>query len=47
MRRSPNGHALAVIDEHLRGLAPGLDLAPLLEPASAWGRDLPGIGTQI
>jgi 1,4-alpha-glucan branching enzyme len=29
----------AAFDERLRGLAPGLELAPLLEPVSAWGRD--------
>jgi 1,4-alpha-glucan branching enzyme len=28
----------AAIEPHLRGLAPQLRLAPLLEPASAWGR---------
>lgn len=33
-----NGQANAAFDEHLRGLAPGLELAPLLEPVSAWGR---------
>jgi 1,4-alpha-glucan branching enzyme len=33
-----NGQVNAAFDEHLRGLAPGLELAPLLEPASAWGR---------
>src|SRR6185503_626664 len=38
MPRSPNGHLPAAIDEHLRGLAPRLDLAPLLEPSSPWGR---------
>ena len=31
--------AMRSLDERLRGLAPGLDLAPLLEPLSAWGRD--------
>jgi predicted glycosyl hydrolase (DUF1957 family) len=36
---SHNGHAGSAPDEHLRGLAPGLDLAPLLEPASPWGRE--------
>ena len=30
--------ANAAFDERLRGLAPGLELAPLLEPVSAWGR---------
>jgi 1,4-alpha-glucan branching enzyme len=30
--------AMRSFDERLRGLAPGLDLAPLLEPVSAWGR---------
>ena len=35
---SSNGHDPAALDERVRGLAPGLDLAPLLEPSSAWGR---------
>ena len=38
MRRSPNGHSPAAIDERLRDLAPHLELAPLLEPSSVWGR---------
>jgi 1,4-alpha-glucan branching enzyme len=37
MQSSPNGHPGAAYDERLRGLAPGLELAPLLEPAFPWG----------
>lgn len=40
--RSATGH----LDERLRGLAPGLSLAPLLEPASPWGRELPEVTVQ-
>jgi 1,4-alpha-glucan branching enzyme len=36
--RSPNGHSFGAPDERVRGLAPHLDLAPLLEPGSTWGR---------
>ena len=36
---SPNGNAAAALDERLRGLAPGLDLGPLFEPGSPWGRE--------
>ena len=35
---SPTGHSFGAPDERVRGLAPHLDLAPLLEPASGWGR---------
>jgi 1,4-alpha-glucan branching enzyme len=37
-----NGQANAALDEHVRGLAPGLELAPLLEPVSALGRNTLG-----
>jgi 1,4-alpha-glucan branching enzyme len=37
MQGSPNGHPGAAYDERLRGLAPRLELAPLLEPGFAWG----------
>ncbi len=37
-QRSSNGHDPAMFDERVRGLAPGLELAPLLEPAFAWSR---------
>ena len=36
---SPNGHSFGAPDERVRGLAPHLALAPLLEPASGWGRE--------
>ena len=34
--------ANAAFDEHLRGLAPRLELAPLLEPVSAWAAQAAG-----
>ena len=36
--RMAGAQANAAFDEHLRGLAPGLELTPLLEPVSALGR---------
>jgi hypothetical protein len=38
MHGSSNGHPGAAHDERLRGLAPGLELAPLLEPGFPWRR---------
>jgi hypothetical protein len=38
LQRSSNGHDPAAFDESVRGLAPALELAPLLEPSFAWSR---------
>jgi 1,4-alpha-glucan branching enzyme len=39
--RRSNGAGKASIDARMRGLAPSLDLAPLLAPSSPWGRQSP------
>jgi 1,4-alpha-glucan branching enzyme len=37
--RQSNGSGAGTVEARLRGLAPALDLAPLLAPSSPWGRE--------